>query len=252
MPHPAWLRPLFTEGGDPLVLSFIVFAPGPLDWAPDLRAEGSPSLSLPEGLSVRRHDRDSAPEMAAWADPLIAALPEPERGRLASAGVFYEVGGSCPSAADLSALQAAWAATRALLRAGGLAVWDGLAACWTTAEDALSADPQDPRLAAAWEVAAVPLEGLPDDTPLFVVFTMGLHKFGRHDLVAFGPPANLELIQSLVREIAVDLVEGAVLQSGYLIEKGGIGLEAVAYAPGFNAPLAPVPFFSQPLLLTPS
>jgi hypothetical protein len=235
-----------------MILSFIVFAPGPLVWAPDLTAEGSPSRSLPEGLTVRRFDRDSAPELVAWAEPLVAALPEPERARLAASRVWYEVGGSCPSAADLSALQAAWAAARALCRAGAIAVWDALAARWTFADDALTADPQDPRLAAAWELNTLPLEGVSEDKPLFVVFTMGLHKFGRQDLVAFGPAQNLDVIQSVVCELAIDLAEGAVLQSGWQIEKGGVWLEAVAYAPGFNGPPAPVPFFGQPLLLMPS
>lgn len=244
MPTAPWPRPLFVPGGGALTPSFVVYAPGPLRLDFDLLAEGSPIAELPRGLGVQLYTRDAKPEFAAWADSL-AAEPEAPPELLASTA-WYEVGGVVPSARDLAALQAAWAAVRVLCRAGGTAVWDSLALSWVRAQDALDADPNHPALAAAWGVH----HGLLEDGTVFV-HSLGLAKFGRSDLIAFGSEGKGELLGRLIHGLGLDLVEGAVLESGDELEKGGLRLRAVAYAPGFNGPPVPVPFFAQPLVLEP-
>ena len=247
MPHDPWPRPLFVPGGGETVLSFVVYAPALLTWDFTLPAEGSPVAALPAGVEVHLYAREATPEFAEWADALAADPAAPHAAALATAGVWYEVGGRAPSTADLTAVQAAWALVRVLCRAGGLAVWDGVAMRWTAAADALAADPGHPGLAAACgvELAEVERHGL------VAVHTLGMPKFGRRDLIAFGTAENATLLGGLLQGLALDLIEGAVLASGDEVAKGGLRLRAEGYAPGFNGPEVAVPFCEQPLVLVP-
>lgn len=251
MSQSAWPRPLFTEGGGELTVSFVVYAPRLLTWDFTLLEEGSPVRTLPEGLGVQLFARAEAPEFAEWADALVGGSDAPQPEQLGAAQVWYDVGGRCASTTDLSALQAAWAVVRVLCRAGATGVWDSLAMRWTLAAEVLAADPAQPELAAAWEVNAGELEGVPGAEPLWMVHTLGLAKFGRRDLLAFGPARNVGFLRELLAGVAIDLIEGAVLDAGSRIEKAGVRLEAEGYAPDFNGPDVPVPFFEQPLLLRP-
>jgi len=247
MPTDPWPRPLLVPGGGDMALSFVVYAPALLTWNFTLVAEGSPVAALPDGVGVTLYTRPDAPEFAEWADAVAADPAAPHRAALATAGVWYEVGGRVPSTGDLTAVQAAWALVRVLCRAGALAVWDGLAMQWTAAADALAADPNHPALAAAWgvEVAEVERHGI------LAVHTLGLAKFGRRDLIAFGTHDNAALLSDLLRALGLDLIEGAVLSSGDAVEKGGLRLRAEGYAPGINGPEVAVPFYEQPLVLMP-
>jgi hypothetical protein len=237
-----WPRPLSAPGGGELTLSFVVFAPDVLRWEFSLLAEGSPLASLPRGLGVQLYTRDANPEFAEWVGGLAGEPDAPPV--VAAAGAWYEVGGAVPSGPDLSALQAAWAVIRVLCRAGATAVWDGLALRWVSAEDVLAADPTHPAMAAAWGVHAGELGG-----GIVFVHSLGLAKFGRPDLLAFGTEENATFLGQLINGLGLDLVEGAVLESGAELEKGGVRLRVEGYAPGFNGPEVPVPFFAQPLLL---
>lgn len=240
----AWPRPLFVPGGGALTPSFVAYAPGLLRLDFDLLAEGSPIAELPRGLGVQLYTREAKPDFASWADGLLDQSDAPPG--LGASTAWYEVGGVVPSARDLAALQATWAAVRVICRAGATAVWDSLALQWVLADDALAADPDHPALAAAWGVH----QGeLPDGTVF--VHSLGLGKFGRSDLLAFGSESKGELLSQLIHGLGLDLVEGAVIESGDELEKGGLRLRAVAYAPGFNGPPVPVPFFAQPLVLEP-
>lgn len=224
--------------------SFVVYANEVLPLRFDLLAEGSPIAELPRGLGVQLYTRADKPDFAAWADSL-AADPDAPPG-LAASNAWYEVGGVVPSTRDLSALQAAWAAVRVLCRAGGTAIWDSMGVHWVGAAEALAADPTNPALAGAYTVH----KGRLDDDTVFA-YTLGMAKFGRSDLLAFAGEANGDLIHRLVHGLSLDLAEGAVLESGDELEKGGLRIRMVAYAPGFNAPEIDVPFFAQPLLVEP-
>lgn len=247
MPNTPWPRPLFAPGGGDAHLEFVVFAPSQLHWTRTLTDEGSPLAELPEGLGAQVFERRSAGEFAEWADSLTELPDAPAPKRLRGAGCWYVVSGATPSAPDLAAMQAAWALVRVFLRAGGLAVWDSYAMRWTSAEEALAADPAMPLLAAAFDVSACDAE----QQGIIAVHTLGLAKFGRPDLIAFGPPRNGELLHNLVYGLALDLVEGAVLGAGALLKKGGLTVETAVYAPGVNGPTVPVPFFGEPLVLLP-
>ncbi len=245
MPAQPWPRRLFVAGGAPAVVEFVVFAPStfPLDF--ELSREGSPLAALGTGLSVQVYERSLAERFAEWADGL-AEDPDAPLG-LGVAAAWYVVGGEVEDEEDFSALQSAWAAVRVILRAGGLAVWESLAMRWTSAADALAANPELPALAGAWNVNLAEVDG----GGFVAVHTLGLPKFARSDLLAFTPPAAVGALRTLLHHLALDLIEGAQLHAGDRIARGGMEIEVAAYLPGNNGPPVDIPFLRPPLVLLP-
>jgi hypothetical protein len=132
------------------------------------------------------------------------------------------------------------------------AVWDGVASTWHAAGDLLAAPPGDLRLAAAWRCEMI--DGFADaaGAGYVCVHTLGLAKFGRPDLVAFGTAANRGVLEALVAGLGEDLVAGAVLRAGDVVDKGGLRVRIEGYVPDGHAPALDVPFLAMPLVLVPA
>jgi hypothetical protein len=130
-------------------------------------------------------------------------------------------------------------------------VWDGLAFGWRSAAQVLALPPGDLQLAASWRCDTI--DGFVDESgaPFVCLHSLGLAKFGRPDLLAFGSARHRDLLEGLVSGLGHDLACGAVLRPGDVIEKGGLCAQLLEYRPGETAPPLDVPFFAPPLVVVP-
>ena len=244
-------RPLFAPGGSINVVSFLLAAPGATLAQVERTAEVvAGRVPAGVGVFVRRAD---GREHAVWFHQLLASAPEPEASSLADALAWIELAGDIVDAPDHRSLGAVWDAVReGVAVAPYTLVYDGMAWAWRTGAEVRSHGPTDLRLVAAWRCETI--EGFRDgaQNAYVCVHTLGLPKFGRRDVLAFGSEANRSVLEALVAGIATDLFNGAVLSSGDRVAKGGLTVDIELYSPGRNAPELDVPFFAEPLVLLPS
>lgn len=245
-------RELFTGFGSINVVSLLV---GGFDEAAGARVrEHAEALArrLPAGVGLLVHDRDDA-AFGAWIRELLLATEPPEAAALEAAPIWVELAGHTEDRADHGALVAVLQVARWLLGEAGArgVLWDGLTLGWRPAAELPDTAPGELRLAAWWRLELI--DGFVDaEGGRFVcACTLGLARFGRPDLLAFGSASNRPLLERLVAGLAKDLVDGAVLRPGDVIEKGGLRLQVEPYRPGENAPALDVPFFAPPLVLVP-
>lgn len=244
-------RRLFGPGGSINVVSFLLAAPG----ATLAQVEHTAAVvagRVPAGIDVFVRRADGG-EHAAWFQQLLADAPQPEASGLADVPAWIELAGDTTDAPDHRSLGAVWHAMReSLALAPSTLVYDGMARIWWTAPEARAHGPTDLRRVAAWRCET--LDGFRDgaDNAYVCVHTVGLPKFGRRDVLAFGSEANRSVLEALVAGIATDLFHGAVLSPGDRVSKGGLIVDIERYAPGRNAPELDVPFFGEPLVLLPS
>ncbi|MCA2981169.1 MAG: hypothetical protein INH41_25855 [Myxococcaceae bacterium] len=245
-------RRLFSAGGSPNTVSFIV---GGFDAAARARLRLTAELAarrLPAGVGAHVRDASDA-AFHAWIGDLVRATRPPSAPSLENAQAWVELAGHTDDRAEHGALEAVWQAVRLLVRDAGaeVAVWDGLALEWRSAVQVLALPPGDLRLAVAWRCETI--DGFNDQkgASFVCIHTLGLAKFGRPDLVACGSERNRDVLRQLVSHLAQDLVDGAVLRPGDVIEKGGLRAEVLTYEPGENAPQLDVPFYAAPLVVVP-
>lgn len=244
-------RPLFVPGGSINVVSFLLAAPGATR-AHVERTATTVARRVPAGVGVYVRQADGG-EHAVWFQRLLASAPPSEASSLSDVQAWIELAGDTADAPDHRSLHAVWQAIReALAVAPTCLIYDGMAWIWRTAAEARSHGSTDLRLVAAWRCETI--DGFRDGAgnTYVCVHTIGLPKFGRRDVLAFGSEANRSMLEALVGETAIDLFNGAVLSPGDRIAKGGLAVDIELYAPGRNAPELDVPFFVEPLVLVPS
>ena len=246
-------RPGYVPGGSVHVVSFIV---GGFDAAAaaGLAAVATPSaLGLPHGVAVHLHGPEDR-AFTGWIREVLDATDPPHPSALAASAAWVELSGDTGDRPDHAALGAAWRAVRRLVLAAGPsgALWDGLVLAWRSADEVRATPPDDPRLAAAWRCDTV--DGLvgADGAAFVCVHTLGLAKFGRRDLVAFGGTAATDLLRDLVSGLGRDLIDGGVLHPGDRVARSGLHLDVLPYVPGETGPPLDVPFFVPPLVVVPA
>ena len=77
-----------------------------------------------------------------------------------------------------------------------------------------------------------------EPTPRFghALHTRGMIKFARPDLVTGVPPERVSEVAAMINSVAGRLADGAVLEPGQVLNRGGRAMRVLAYQPGRNAP----------------
>lgn len=228
-----WPRSRFEPGGNEAQFEFYCFGYEDTQREPpfDLGAEGYRGAELPEGVGIRTDIADGAAAddfFGFYRESLAEAFPSLDAARVR---VAHLIVGNVPDPADLTYLQAAWAAVRWQLRNGALVVRDVRAERWRTREDVLAADPRDPTMACGWRVIVEH-----EETPGYghLVYTLGMAKFGRPDVLTAVPAAHVDEAAQLLNTIATGLIEGKRMHE--LPHRASEGYTFEAYGAGLNAP----------------
>lgn len=253
MPAPSvFQRALFSGGGHVNVVSFIVAGAEAVEAHALGAVLGRAGAMLPAGISVAARDVDDG-EFAQLVHDLIESTDAPDPDSLLRSPAWIEFAGDTPDAADHAALLAAWGAVQLLVAeiAPRGAVFDGMSFEWHRAPDVLACPPGSLRLAASWRCEAEAIVVGPSGEQALCVHTLGLAKFARRDLVLFGDVGARAALFALVEGFGHDLVAGAVLRPGDMVEKARMRVEVEEYRPGENGPAVEVPFFVPPLVLLP-
>ncbi|MEZ4365778.1 MAG: hypothetical protein R2939_05760 [Kofleriaceae bacterium] len=231
----AWSRPRLSLGGPPAQVLLVALTDAQL---PDPLPVSRSRHGLPASATAGEATlcvRDRAEHAAYFADLAGSALLElvaDELGPAAAAaartaGRAYQIEAVLDDPSDLGYLQAAWALARCVAdeaAAAGAAtvVIDVLAGrAWTG--DAVRAEDPHRALDPTREVSIVVEDGAPSpDAPpaaTATVFTRGLRKLGRADLVVPGvEPTTVAEVASLLRSLVVALAEGDLLEVGDVLE----------------------------------
>lgn len=252
-PAPAlWPRPVFVPGGGAVCFELFVLRPARLPRArvEDLRVEGHAAAALPAGLVPRSVSLDD-PEARAQLDALWSRLSNPDDAWAAifnAAEVMELLAVDLPDAPDLGHVQAAWAWARSWCRAGALAVVDNRPSAFRPAAEVLGAPADDPSMACFYRIWLDPAPpGAP--APAALLFTAGMGKFGRPELVCFVPAEARPIAEEVMHTVARGFIGGAVLVPGEAVALHGVGVRAEGYAAGFNAPEVDLVGEGQGLLL---
>jgi hypothetical protein len=263
-----WGRPHWvpTSATARYVFFCVADEPPPEDAQPDLQAHGFPAVALPEGVVMGTVLRDEHPDFWVSGPPADPALDPALAARIQAARCYHYVTAELPDPSDLAHLQAAWAFVRWTLNHGAFAVLDLHADRWLSADEVRDGVALD--LACAWrqvtEPAAAVLAANADhhnpeaveprltvggEAPGFVVYTRGMDKFARRELIACVPEARLALTQRLLTVLAHDQMLGRLVESGVGYEHDRVRFAFRGYNPGFNAPAVDFGPGLQPLLL---
>ncbi|MFT3711512.1 MAG: hypothetical protein QM817_28080 [Archangium sp.] len=131
--------------------------------------------------------------------------------------------------AELTHVQAAWAATKWLVERGATVVLDAQCNRFWKAADVADWPVVRP-FSLSIDVNVV-VEAEPTAAKA-VIHTRGMQKFGRPDLVVFDvPAARWDPVGALIRSIASQLVDGVVLRAGDLVNINDEKVKLSAYAP---------------------
>jgi hypothetical protein len=230
-----WPRPNFEPGGATASFEFFCFSaePIPAGAAFDLGAEGYRGSELPVGTGMRTDVLEEKPELfesilrGPWGESLRAEHPE-LASQIAATRFIHNVVGDVPDPSSLEYLQGAWAAVRWFARHGAYAVRDTRMASWRTRDQILATPDTDPTLACGYRVL---VETQPEPGFGHLIYTNGLSKFGRPDLIATAPERDdIEPVRELMNNLAWALALGRRPRN----PPPGIIFEA--YAPGLSAP----------------
>lgn len=231
-----WVRSSFEPGGVTNVFQLFCFAPAALADVP-LSAErfGLPSPQAMDGVEVRELPRELD---AAWFDgfrsgALRNVARECLQGDLSGLDAATRVVAvliSRADTADLTHVQAGWAAAQWLVARGATVVLDAQAQRFWKGDDVASWPPGRP-FALSTDVNVV-VEGEPTASTA-TLHTRGLQKFGRPDLVVFDVPgARWDPVAALLRAAAARLADGAVFKAGQTLVLGDQRVRCEPYRPG--------------------
>ena len=251
-----WPRLNYQRTARRAMLRLLAFAAGPL---PDIKIKPG-EYGLPDGdhlaaLTVTPHDDPAWLDQwrtGLWRTDAEHDLADP--GQLDAAGHCVSITADLPDPPDLGHLQAGWALAQALVDHGAFAVLDTYAGRWV-----------DPVLLQTWpperpfdldEEVNVVLRT--DGAGGFghVLFTRGLAKFARPDVVAVVRPGTARTVNRVVRQLAGMLVDGGTAIPGQRLGAGDPALGGAAafrlavYDPGVNAP--DLPLHNEALLILPA
>jgi hypothetical protein len=243
-----WPRPQYTPGGGVAEFEFFCFSTQdmPPDASFDLAGEGYPGSELPVGVGLRTDaEGQRGPEPlfdAFYRESLLVEHPGLE-GDVDAIRFRHIVAGNVPDPADLTYLQAAWAAVRWFLRYGSFVVRDVRMEKWRTRAEVLGRPAAEPYQACGYRVQ---VEREAEEGWGHLLYTRGLSKFGRPDLIAIVAPELLEDAADALNAIAGGLAEGRRLPtSGQARDESPFACEH--YVPGLNGP--PREFFNEEVVL---
>jgi hypothetical protein len=232
-----WPRPNFEPGGRKAEFEFFCFATEavPSGVPFDLSAEGYFGTTLPSGVGMRTDFQDDSPEpllMGSLAEQLLSEHPELAT-EVASIYVRYCIVGDVPDPTDLGYLQAAWAAVRWHLRHGAFVVRDSRMLRWRTRDEVLTQQPTDPSQACGWRVMR---EDFAEPNFGHLVYTQGLAKFGRPDIITAVPLDVCDDAVETLHKLAAELAYGRRLPITEVNNSANSPFSIEAYVPGMNAP----------------
>ena len=234
-PIPAWQRSHFQPGGFPNAFQLFCFSTGPLKGDVPMSAArfGLPSPEVMKGVEVRELTRDMD---SAWFDGFrsgslraIATQALGDVSALDSATQLTAVLISREDAADLTHLQAGWAVAQWLVARGVSVILDAQTNRFWKGADV--ADWPVSRPFALSSDVNIVVEAEPT-SPSATVYTRGLQKFGRPDLVVRDVPGEQwDAVAGLVRALAGQLADGVVLRAGDRVNIDGKSLTLAAFKP---------------------
>ncbi|GAA1825815.1 hypothetical protein GCM10009682_51930 [Luedemannella flava] len=241
-----WPRLNYQRTARRAVVRLLAFAPGPL---PDLSINPG-EYGLPAGdhlaaLTVTAHDDPGQLDQwraGAWRAGAEQDLVDARRLDAATHCVTIEA--DLPDPADLGHLQAAWALAQGLVAHGAFAVLDAHAGRWVDAALLETWPPERPF--DLDEEVNVVLRTDGTDGFGHVLFTRGMAKFARPDIVAVVRPGMARMVNRVVRQLAGMLAEGGTAIPGQRLGAGDPSLGGAAafhlavYDPPSNAPALPL------------
>lgn len=227
-----WPRRRHEPGGGEAHFEFYCFGHDNSDASLDLPAEGHHASTLPPGVEVQTEPftpgTPAFEHLGFYRDALAERFPDLDVARI---DTVHMIVGDVPDPDSLTYLQAAWAAVRWHLRHGSAVVRDVRAERWHTRDGVLATDPRDPTLACGWRVMVEQ-----EQTPGYghLLYTHGMAKFGRPDIITAVPASVVDEATEMVQAIAGGMVEGKRIPS--LPHTTAPGATFEAYGAGVNAP----------------
>lgn len=234
----AWPRPQHEPSGLSAEFEFfVVGAPSDARVPDDLRDHGHVEARLPAGVRLTPLRRAEIPgDFDALVERITAGLEQehPQLCAVARAAEhLHAVTAEGPDVGDFRMLQGAWAIVRALVRAGAAGLYDNRARSWRTAHMVATPDADPSRLARSYRVMGAPLEGHAGG---FIVWTAGLGKAARPELLTLSPEVHLALSQQVLLDLGEACVRGRRLRVGDTVRLHGVRARVDALVPGENAP----------------
>jgi hypothetical protein len=234
----AWPRPQHEPSGLSAEFEFfVVGAPSDARVPDDLREYGHAEARLPEGVRLTPLCRAEIPgDFDALVERITGGLQQEHPHLYAAtraAERLHAVTAEGPDAGDFRMLQGAWALVRALMHAGAVGLYDNRARSWRTAHKVGAPDADPSRLARSYRVMGAPLEGHAGG---FVVWTAGLGKAARPELLTLSPEVHLALSQQVLLDLGEACMRGRRLRVGDTVHLHGVRARVDALVPGENAP----------------
>lgn len=235
LPIGPWLRPAFQAGGEANVFQLFCFSASAL--ATDVPMSGGrfglPSAEAMAFVEVRELRRDMDP---AWFDGFrsgaLRAIAMQSLGDLTlldEAQRLTAVLINRADAPDLTHVQAGWAVAQWLVARGATVLLDAQTNRFWKGED-VATWPATRPFALSTDVNVV-VEAEPT-SQVATIHTRGLKKFGRPDLVIHDVPgAQWDAVAALVRALAQQLADGAVMKAGSRLTVGGNTITLSAFTP---------------------
>ena len=238
-----WKRERYTLGGGRAEVALIALSTAKLaDPLPVSRKRhGMPDSESAGSVAIVVRDRAEDPTwfaenvIAPFSELITLDLGEEAQARALSAQHAYVIEVAVDDPDDLGHLQAAWALAKCVCEEGAAIVIDVYAARAHFGGDIAALEP-DRRLDVMHEVTFFFEETGPDRV---AAWSLGLHKFGRPDIVLLDIPApDATHAALLLRDISAALASGERIEPGDVVSGGDTQLEAVIFAPEMEQAVA--------------